>query len=62
MRGDRLRELRNEKKIGQAELADILGISPSAIGMYERDNRDPDDELKIKIAEYFGVSVDYLLR
>ena len=49
------------KKIKQDDLAKILSISPSAVGMYERDEREPNDEITLKLAEYFGVSTDYLL-
>lgn len=61
MKGSRLKELREEKGLKQSELAQILNISPSSIGMYETDKRDPDDELKIKISDYFNVSIDYLM-
>lgn len=61
MKGNRIKLLREEKKIRQDELAKVLSISPSAVGMYERDEREPNDEITIKLAEYFGVSTDYLL-
>ena len=61
MKGNRIKLLREEKKIKQEELAKVLSISPSAVGMYERDEREPNDEITLKLAEYFGVSTDYLL-
>lgn len=61
MKGSRIKLLREEKNLKQDELAKILSISPSAIGMYERDEREPNDELTLKIAEYFNVTTDYLL-
>lgn len=61
MKGNRIKLLREEKQIKQDELAKILSISPSAVGMYERDEREPNDEITLKLAEYFGVSTDYLL-
>lgn len=61
MKGQRLKELREEKGLKQNELAKILNISSSSIGMYETDRREPDDEMKLKIANYFGVSVAYLM-
>lgn len=61
MKGSRIKKLREEKQMKQEELAKILSISPSAIGMYERDAREPNDELTLKLAEYFKVSTDYLL-
>jgi transcriptional regulator with XRE-family HTH domain len=59
--GKRLRELRRAKKITQKELARILKISESAVGMYERDEREPSFELTKKIADVFDVTTDYLL-
>ena len=61
MKGNRIKRLREEKQMKQDELAKILSISPSAIGMYERDEREPNDELTLKLAEYFNVTTDYLL-
>lgn len=61
MKGQRLKKLRKERNLKQDELATILGISPSAIGMYERNQREPDDEMKLKIANFFDVSVAYLM-
>lgn len=61
MKGNRIKLLREEKQIKQDDLAKILSISPSAVGMYERDEREPNDEITLKLAEYFGVSTDYLL-
>lgn len=61
MKGIRLKQLREEKGLKQEELAQLLSVSPSAIGMYERDYREPSDELLIKISEYFQVSTDFLL-
>ena len=62
MKGSRIKLLREEKGLKQEELAQLLSISPSAIGMYERDAREPNDEIKLKMSEFFGVSTDYLLR
>ena len=61
MLGDTIRKLRNSKKMTQRELACILHISTSTVGMYERNQRNPDKDILIKIADYFGVSIDYLL-
>lgn len=59
--GSRLRELRSNKKLTQKELGSILSISESAVGMYERGEREPSFDLTRKISNYFEVSVDYLL-
>ena len=61
MIGKALKALREECGLSQAELAKQLDISASAIGMYEVNSREPSDDIKTKIAEYFDVSVDYLL-
>lgn len=61
--GDRLKRLRKEKDITQGQLAEVIGVVPSAVGKYERlEQSYPSVEALIKIAEYFNVSIDYLLR
>ncbi len=57
----RLKSLRIKKKLRQQDLADILGITVSAYGNYELGQREPDIATIIKLAEFFNVSVDYLL-
>lgn len=60
--GERLKKLRLEKGITQEKLGNIIGVSDRVIGYYEADNRFPkDDTLLNKIADYFEVSLDYLL-
>ena len=54
--GTRLIELRAGKT--QAEVAQSLGITVSALSMYENDNRIPRDEIKIKIANYYHKTVE----
>ncbi len=61
MFGKRLKELRNLKCLTQAELAGLLGISSSSVGMYEQGRREPDIALINKICEVFSVTSDYLL-
>lgn len=58
---ERLRELRKSKGYTQEALAKTIGITPGAIGLYEQDRREPDNNTIITLAEVFGVSVDYLL-
>ena len=61
MFGKILKDLRKQEGLSQAELAEILGISKSAVGMYEQDKRSPhSDELLMRIAGHFGVTIDYL--
>ena len=57
----RLKELRENRNLTQAELAKLLKVSPSAIGMYEQGRRDPDSTTLKKLSVIFNVSVDYLL-
>ncbi|WP_294405784.1 XRE family transcriptional regulator [uncultured Clostridium sp.] len=58
---DRLKELRKSNNLTQTELGKILGVGKTTVSMYENNNSTPNDEIKLKIAEYFNVSVDYLL-
>ena len=57
----RMKQLRQERGMSQQELADRLGISRSAVGMYEQGRRDPDFELLDSIADLFGVDLSYML-
>ncbi|MGN0664479.1 MAG: helix-turn-helix domain-containing protein [Negativibacillus sp.] len=61
MIGERLLDLRKDAELTQDELAAILRINKHSISSYERDKSEPPDAIKIEIAKYFGVSVDYLL-
>lgn len=56
-----LKELREEKGISQAKLGNILKLNQSTIAKYETGEREPSIEILIKIAEFFGVSVGYLV-
>ncbi len=61
MNGNKLKSLRENKGLLQKDLADILCIKPSTVGMYEQGRREPDNNMLKKIANYFEVSIDYLL-
>jgi len=61
MIGNRIKLLREELGLKQDDLAKKISVSPSAIGMYERNLREPNNELTLKLSEYFNVSTDYLL-
>lgn len=61
MFSERLKKLRMEKGITQKELADRLHISRSTIAGYESLGKEPDGEKLCALADFFGVSVDYLL-
>ncbi len=56
-----LKELRIKNNLSQRELANYLDLSVSAYGNYELDQRQPSIENLCKLADYFGVSVDYLI-
>lgn len=61
--GDRLRRLRKDHDITQSQLAAEIGVVASAVGKYERLPQSyPSVEALIKIADYFNVSIDYLLK
>lgn len=61
MFGDKLKKLRETHGLSQQQLAEKLGMSPSGIGMWEQNRRQPDNETLKKIAQLFDVSTDYLL-
>lgn len=61
MIGERLFDLRKDAGLTQDELADILKINKHSISSYEREKSEPPDIIKIEIADYFNVSIDYLL-
>ena len=56
----RLKELREERRLSQDGLALKLNVSQSTISAYEVGDRTPDLETLIAIAQFFGVSLDYL--
>ena len=59
--GERLRKLRKDRRMSQEELAAVLGVNNSAISLYESNKNDPSDTIKVEIARFFDVSLDYLL-
>lgn len=59
---ERLRELRKSKKITQSELGKMVGVSRQSISSYERINKEPGMRPLIQLADYFNVSIDYLVR
>lgn len=58
---NRLKLLREEKKLIQKDIAKLLNVSIPAVNQYESGKRDMSTETVIKLAEYFNVSTDYLL-
>lgn len=57
----KLKELRQKRKISQLKLALDLNMNQNSISRYENMEREADYETLIKFADYFDVSVDYLL-
>ena len=56
--GNRLRGIRTERGETAEDVAKSIGVSTRAIAMYEIGQRIPRDEIKIRIAEHFGMSVE----
>ena len=56
-----LKDLRELHDVTQEDLADYLQVSRPTVAGYETKNRQPDYERLVKIAEFFKVSVDYLV-
>lgn len=58
--GTTLKKLRMEREVSQADMAKILGLSRSTVGMYEQGKREPDFETLERIADYFNINLDDL--
>lgn len=57
-----LKKLRSSRNLSQEELAKIIGVSKSTIGMYEQGKRIPKADVTLKkLANYFDVTIDYLM-
>ena len=61
MFSEKLKELRKQHYLTQADLAKELNLGTSTIGMYENNIRKPSYEVLKKIANYFNVTVDFLI-
>jgi len=59
--GEKIKQLRDENDITQEDLGKHLKIHRSTVANYESGNRQPDIETCKQIAEYFGVSIDFLV-
>lgn len=57
----RLKQLRKQRGLSQLRLAMDLGTNQNSISRYESGEREADYRMLIRIADYFGVSIDYLL-
>lgn len=58
---DILFKLRKDKKISQQDIGNLVGVSSQAVSKWEAGISEPDNESLIRIANFFGVSTDYLL-
>lgn len=56
-----IKQLREERGLSQKDVAEYLGITRQAIASYELAKREPDYDILHKLADFFGVSADYLL-
>lgn len=54
-------KLRKQKDLSQYEITNLLGIPRSTYAMYEAGHREPDFAMLKKLADFFNVSIDYLL-
>lgn len=61
MIGDTLKRLRTKKGLTSEELCSKIGIKGGSYRNYERDDRKPDYDTLVKLADFYGVSTDYLL-
>lgn len=59
--GNRLKQLRQDKKLKQGQVADLIGINKKQISAYENNVRQPSYEILIRLAFLYRVSTDYLL-
>ena len=58
---ERLKLLREREGISQKALADRIGVSQQSVNKYENHNVEPDLETLIRMADFFGTSVDWLI-
>ncbi len=59
--GERLKQSRNRKQMTQEQVAQRIGIDFTTISKYENDRSQPDNEVLQKLAQLYGVSIDWLL-
>lgn len=61
MIGKRIKELREKNNMTQKDLSKIIGVTDRSIGYYESGQRVPPPDILDKLAEFFSVSVDYIM-
>ena len=57
----RIRDVREDKDLNQTQIANYLGMSQTGYSKYETGENDIPTEILIKLADYYKVSVDYIL-
>ncbi len=57
----RLKKLRKERRLSQLKVAMDLGLTQNSVSRYENGTREADYQTLIRLADYFDVSIDYLL-
>lgn len=58
---NRIRELRKLRGLTMKQLGEVVGLAESTISQYENGKRQPDNETLLRLGEFFGVTVGYLL-
>ena len=61
MIGKRLMVLRKRAGLSQKELGERISVSHYTISSYEKDRSEPSDDIKLRLARFFNVSLDYLM-
>lgn len=61
MKYRRLRDLREDKDLNQTQVAKYLGMSQTGYSKYETGENDVPTEILIKLADFYGTSIDYIL-
>lgn len=61
MLNERIKELRNSRKMTQVELANALGLTKQCVSNWENDNVLPSVDMLCRLADFFSVTTDYLL-
>lgn len=59
--GDMLKKLREEKHMGQAQVARLVGVERSSVSLWENNLRQPSYATLVRLANLYGVTTDFLL-
>ena len=59
--GDRLKELRKERNLTQEDIGNLCGVAKNTVSNWENNANQPSFDIVKKLAQYFGVTIDYLL-